>query len=49
VGNVSKKAPDMADARTAPSAGRFEVRVTGDRHFAWLRTRLALETHSNAR
>ena len=33
----------MADARTADNAGRFEVRVTADSHFAWLRTRLALE------
>ena len=33
----------MADARTASNAGRFEVRVTADSHFAWLRTRLALE------
>jgi putative membrane protein len=33
----------MADTRTAPSAGRFEVRATAADHFAWLRTRLALE------
>jgi putative membrane protein len=33
----------MADVRTAANAGRFEVRVTADSHFAWLRTRLALE------
>jgi putative membrane protein len=33
----------MADVHTAPSAGRFEVRVTADSHFAWVRTRLALE------
>src|ERR1700730_1944628 len=33
----------MSDSRTAPSAGRFEVRVTADSHFAWVRTRLALE------
>src|ERR1700760_755948 len=33
----------MVDSRTAPSAGRFEVRVTADSHFAWVRTRLALE------
>jgi putative membrane protein len=26
-----------------PSTQRFEVRVTSDSHFAWLRTRLALE------
>ena len=30
----------MADSN---SAGRFEVRVTADSHFAWVRTRLALE------
>ena len=33
----------MADTSTAPSPGRFEVRVTADSHFAWVRTRLALE------
>ena len=33
----------MTDARTVTNAGRFEVRVTADSHFAWLRTRLALE------
>jgi len=33
----------MVDSHTAPSAGRFEVRVTADSHFAWVRTRLALE------
>ena len=33
----------MAGSHTAPSAGRFEVRVTADSHFAWVRTRLALE------
>jgi putative membrane protein len=33
----------MVDAITAAHAGRFEVRVTADSHFAWLRTRLALE------
>jgi putative membrane protein len=32
----------MADATTA-HAGRFEVRVTADSHFAWPRTHLALE------
>jgi len=26
-----------------PSTARFEVRVTSDSHFAWLRTRMALE------
>jgi putative membrane protein len=33
----------MADATATAHAGRFEVRVTADSHFAWLRTRLALE------
>jgi putative membrane protein len=33
----------MPDPQTAPAAGRFEVRATAADHFAWLRTRLALE------
>jgi|SRR6266480_3557040 len=33
----------MADATAAARAGRFEVRVTAADHFAWVRTRLALE------
>jgi putative membrane protein len=33
----------MADSSNASSAGRFEVRATASDHFAWLRTRLALE------
>ena len=33
----------MADTGTAPSVARFEVRATASDHFAWLRTRLALE------
>ena len=33
----------MTDAHTASSTGRFEVRVTADSHFAWVRTRLSLE------
>ena len=33
----------MADTRTAPAADRFEVRVTADSHFGWIRTRLSLE------
>ena len=28
---------------TVPTAERFEVRVTADSHFGWLRTRLSLE------
>jgi len=33
----------MAGSHPASSAGRFEVRVTADSHFAWVRTRLSLE------
>jgi putative membrane protein len=33
----------MADTPTAPGAGRFEVRVTADTHFGWIRTRFSLE------
>jgi putative membrane protein len=37
----------MVDPGVAPGAGpaaaRFEVRVTADSHFAWLRTRLSVE------
>ncbi len=33
----------MADPGGAQDAGRFEVRVTADSHFAWLRTRLSVE------
>jgi len=33
----------MADLHTASRAGRFEVRVTSDSHFSWVRTRLSLE------
>jgi putative membrane protein len=33
----------MTDQRAAPSAGRFEVRVTADSHFGWIRTRLSVE------
>jgi inner membrane protein YidH len=33
----------MADPRSTPSAGRFEVRVTSDSHFSWIRTRLSIE------
>jgi putative membrane protein len=33
----------MTDPHIAPDVGRFEVRATAADHFAWLRTRLALE------
>src|SRR5947208_16867248 len=33
----------MSDSRSPADAGRFEVRVTADSHFAWVRTRLSVE------
>ena len=33
----------MSDPQASGQAERFEVRVTADSHFAWLRTRLAVE------
>jgi putative membrane protein len=33
----------MTDVHTQISAGRFEVRVTADTHFGWIRTRLSVE------
>jgi putative membrane protein len=33
----------MADQRAVPGVDRFEVRVTADSHFGWIRTRLSLE------
>jgi putative membrane protein len=33
----------MTDPQTGPIADRFEVRVTADTHFGWLRTRLSVE------
>ena len=33
----------MADQDTTAEADRFEVRVTADTHFGWLRTRLSVE------
>jgi putative membrane protein len=33
----------MTNSRDAPSKGRFEVRVTSDSHFGWIRTRLSAE------
>ena len=33
----------MSDPHSVPSTGRFEVRATAADHFAWVRTRLALE------
>jgi len=34
----------MSDTQASGQAERFEVRVTADSHFAWLRTRLAIES-----
>ena len=34
---------DPKNSTPAPIEGRFEVRSTSDSHFAWLRTRLAIE------
>ena len=33
----------MTDTHTGSSADRFEVRVTADSHFGWLRTRFSVE------
>ena len=33
----------MTDLHATPSTSRFEVRGTADSHFAWVRTRLAVE------
>ena len=33
----------MTNTDTVPGAARFEVRVTADTHFGWLRTRLSVE------
>ena len=33
----------MADPGSSQSAGKFEVRVTSDSHFGWIRTRLSIE------
>jgi inner membrane protein YidH len=33
----------MTDLRATAAAGRFEVRASASDHFAWVRTRLALE------
>jgi putative membrane protein len=33
----------MAEQQVTTNTGRFEVRVTADTHFGWLRTRLSVE------
>jgi putative membrane protein len=41
---LAKKATGMADdPKTDATVGRFEVRVTADTHFGWLRTRMSVE------
>jgi len=35
--------PPASDSPAGPIAGRFEVRVTADSHFGWVRTRLSVE------
>lgn len=37
------KASPMTERSETTNAGRFEVRVTADTHFGWLRTRLSVE------
>jgi uncharacterized membrane protein YidH (DUF202 family) len=38
-----RETPGVADTHTAMKAGRFEVNVTADSHFGWIRTRLSIE------
>ena len=33
----------MSDPQSGEASGRFDVRVSADSHFAWIRTRLAVE------
>jgi putative membrane protein len=40
---VAEEADSMVDAPTNPVAHRFDVRVTADTHFGWLRTRMSVE------
>jgi putative membrane protein len=37
------KEPGMTTTDTVPGGARFEVRVTADTHFGWIRTRLSIE------
>jgi putative membrane protein len=41
--SLAERGPNMTDPHAAPSAGRFEVRMTSDSHFGWIRTRLSVE------
>ena len=38
-----EKTSEMASLEAGPITDRFEVRVTADTHFGWLRTRLSVE------
>src|SRR5580704_19761413 len=40
---VTEESEGMAGAPADPVAHRFEVRVTADTHFGWLRTRMSVE------
>jgi putative membrane protein len=33
----------MTDSQTVPSPARFEVRITSESHFSWVRTCLSVE------
>lgn len=37
------KPPESGSPVAGPNPGRFEVRVTADSHFGWIRTRLSVE------
>jgi putative membrane protein len=39
----AEEAKPMSDEQSSAEAGRFTVRTTAESHFAWLRTRLAVE------
>jgi putative membrane protein len=39
----TERAAGMADPQIPSGSARFEVRVTADTHFGWLRTRLSVE------
>ncbi len=41
--NSQYQGTGMANSPTATRADRFEVRVTADSHFGWIRTRLSVE------
>jgi putative membrane protein len=41
--SITTEGQVMADPRPGPNSDRFEVRVTADTHFGWLRTRMSVE------